>query len=107
MRVQDEALCDAIRQKKMVEMLYDDDVEYRLFAPTAVYYDSPSKDNILVDGLLVHNPAESWERNVNRSYELSKVKKVELIDDEFEVLYFFTSPEDKYEHGYICVADRP
>jgi len=29
----DEALCEAIRQKKIVEMLYDDDVEYRLFAP--------------------------------------------------------------------------
>jgi hypothetical protein len=33
MRVQDEALCDAIRQKKMVEMQYDDDVEYRIFVP--------------------------------------------------------------------------
>ena len=27
-----ESLCEAIRQKKTVEMLYDD-VEYRLFAP--------------------------------------------------------------------------
>jgi len=72
--------------------------------PRLLFHDSPSQDNILVDGLLVHNPAATWERNENRTYELNKV---ELIDDEFEVVYFFTSPDDKYEHGYICVADRP
>ena len=105
MRVQDESLCDAIRKKKIVEMLYDDDVEYRLFAPTAVYYDSPYRDNILVDGLVIHNPAMSWERNVNRTYELNKIQKVKLIDNEFEVLYFFTSPDDKYKYGYICAVD--
>ena len=89
----------------MVEFLYDDETEARMFIPLAVYYASASKDDILLTGVQMYNYSEPSDRT-HKTLEVNKISEVELIDIGFEDESDFSSHGDEYKHGVICAIDR-
>jgi hypothetical protein len=74
-------LCNAIRKRVLVNLRYDDDYTDRTFAPHIVY--ESSQGNILVAGTQDHNPAEPWEDNKPRNFDLDKITSLEVTGQQF------------------------
>jgi len=90
----------------MVEFVYGDETESRMFIPLAVYYGSSSRDDILLTGVQMYNYSEPSDKT-HKTLEVNKISEVELIDIGFEDESDFSSHGEEFKHGVICAIDRP
>jgi hypothetical protein len=93
-------LCAAIRDRLVVSLLYDDDLFSRLFAPYGVYLSA--KNQVLVVGTLIENPAEPSERFEPLHRALCKIASVTMTSYGFAADKRFDASDHRYLNGFIC-----
>lgn len=98
-------LCSAIKGKQLVKLKYDDDFQWRTFAPHIVY--RSSKNNILVSGEQVQNPAKPYDNHEPRVFDLKKIKSLEITDASFTAHPNFDPFDKRYRFGVICKIGFP
>lgn len=76
----EQALCSAIRNGVLAELLYEDDVHSRSFAPYVVYRTSTGK--VCVFGMQV-NPSSPSSRNDPHIFEVGRIRHVNLTTTHF------------------------
>ena len=96
----EQQLCEAIRARKLVEIRYEDDLTYRLFAPYAVY--KSTKDKVNVSGTQVSNPSQPLDRNEPRVFEVGKITDMRITDSVFTPDSRFDRFDPRYKDGIIC-----
>lgn len=99
-RAAENLLCEAIRNLVLVEIIYDDDVQARLFQPSAVYF--ASTDNVNLTGIQIHNPAKPMERNKVHVLTVGKIRSVSLTAEKFTPDPAFDPLNPMYRNGFIC-----
>lgn len=62
------ALCQAIENRRLVSMRYEDDFAAGTFQPEGLYHST--KNKICVAGVQINNPAEPTESNEPRVFEV-------------------------------------
>ncbi len=95
----EQALCSAIKARKLVTLTYDDYVA-RTFQPTAVYV--TSKDKVCVSGVQIINPVKPLDNVEPHNFEVGKITSVVITDQPFLVPSNFDRFEKKYDKGVIC-----
>lgn len=95
-----QTLCEAIKDRKNVSVLYDDDYVPRIFSPYIVF--TSSRDNVLVAGYQVVNPAELTESNEWRRLDLGKIRSVTLTENNFTPDIAFDPFSKRYGNRIIC-----
>lgn len=95
-----ETLCEAIKKRLVVSLLYRDDWRDRTYSPYVVYY--TRKRNILVGGYQVHNPEEPMEDNKWRELDLDLLRSVSITDKAYIVEASFTPLNQRFGAGIIC-----
>lgn len=96
-------LCDAIARHLLVKLRYDDDLQFRTFAPHVVYRSSTGKT--LVGGTQINNPAEPLERNEPRNFDLTKIARLEVTAERFTPHPDFNRHDPRYRNGIICAIN--
>jgi predicted DNA-binding transcriptional regulator YafY len=82
-----DTLCEAVRNRLVVEIRYDDDRSYRQFEPHIVY--RSTQDNVLVGGTQTHNPEKPQEQDAPRNFDLDKIRDVKITDRTFTPHHLF------------------
>ena len=93
------ALCDAVRQRFVVQLRYDGDVGSRVFAPHVVYRSTGG--NLLVGGVQIHNPAAPLADGELRELSLAKLRTLRVTADRFEPDGRFHFDDPRYRHGIV------
>ena len=94
-------LCEAVKSRNIVRLKYDDDFQFRTYAPVIVY--RSSKNNVLVDGTQINNPMEPFEHNEPRKFDLEKITALEVTDQKSQPPSDFNPLDRRYRFGIICV----
>ncbi|AWC25549.1 hypothetical protein CO731_05047 [Aminobacter sp. MSH1] len=97
-------LCDAIKGKNVITIRYDDDILERTFAPYIVY--RSTKNNVLVAGYQINNPAEPFENNEWRNLTVDKLKAISITNDTFRVDVEFDPFHERYRGRVICHVSK-
>lgn len=93
-------LCQAIRERRVVELRYDDDAQFRRFEPAAVY--NTAKHKICVSGVQLTNPNEPGDEQGPHNFEVGKIADLTLTDVNFQPDPRFDRFDAKYKNGIIC-----
>lgn len=93
-------LCDAIEKRLVVELRYEDDIQFRKFEPSAVY--RSTKDNICVSGTQTQNPNKPQLNSEPHVFDLSKIREVRLTQIAFTPDPRFNRFDPRYKKGIIC-----
>jgi len=96
----EQQLCEAIRARKLVEIRYEDDLTFRVFAPYAVY--NSTKDKVNVSGTQVSNPSQPLDRNEPRVFEVGKITAIRPTEIAFTPDHRFDRLDPRYKDGIIC-----
>jgi len=96
-----QTLCAAIASHQLVRLRYQDDLQFRVFAPHIVYRSSTGKT--LVAGTQINNPAEPLERNEPRNFDLAELTALEVAGEKFRPHHDFDRHDKRYRNGTICV----
>lgn len=96
--VMEQHFCQAIRNRVLVELRYEDDMHTRLFAPYVVY--RTSKGKLCAFGMQVRasNPSD---RTDPHNFDLAKVGSINLTTTHFEVDPRFSLTKPQYRNR-IC-----
>lgn len=95
----EQALCSAIKARKLVTLTYYGNVA-RTFQPTAVYV--TSKDKVCVSGVQIINPVKPLDNMEPHNFEVGKIASVVTTEQPFLVPSNFDRFEKKYDKGIIC-----
>ena len=99
-----QTLCEAIANKRLVELRYQRDLLNRTFAPHAVY--RTTKDNLCVAGTQLVNANKPLDgRNEPRNFELDEIRDLRVTDDCFTPDSRFDRFDPKYKNGIICCIE--
>jgi hypothetical protein len=93
--------CEANEKRLLVAFRYDGDAFLRAFGPDAVY--RSTKDKVLVEGILVENPGDPRENGKVHTFEVGKVRWIELTNRSF-IPNKIGRSEERYRH-IICPMD--
>lgn len=93
-------LCEAIQSRKLVEIMYDDDVAHRLYAPHAVYHST--KDKVNVSGTQIENPGDPLDRYEPRNFEVGRITSLRVTGTDFQADPRFDRFDPRYKEGIIC-----
>jgi hypothetical protein len=96
--------CDAIRQRLLVVLRYNDDTADRTFAPHAVFYSR--QDKVCVSGTQITTPSKPQDSHEPHNFEVGKVRSVSLTDHPFTAHSWFDPNDAQYEKGMICHVRR-
>ena len=94
-------LCEAVKSRNIVRLKYDDDFQFRTYAPYIVY--RSSKNIVLVGGTQINNPTEPFEHNEPRNFDLEKITALEVTDQKSQPPSDFDALNRRYRFGIICV----
>ena len=94
-------LCDAVKSRNIVRLKYDDDFQFRTYAPYIVY--RSSKNIVLVEGTQINNLEEPLVQNEPRQFELEKITALEVTDQKSPPPSDFNPLDKRYRYGIICV----
>lgn len=97
-------LCEAIRDKVLVRVLYKDDVAERLLQPYGVY--TSTQDKVNLASVQVDNPAEPLARWEPRNLEVGLMRSVVLTDRSFDPDPRFNPSDTRYQNGFVCCIKR-
>lgn len=98
-------LCDAVRQRFVVQLRYAEDRSDRVFAPHVVYRSSAG--NLLVGGVQIHNPAAPLADGAIRELRLSGLRSLRVTADRFEPDNRFDFRDPRYRAGLVCRVAEP
>lgn len=93
-------LCEAIAKLQQVELKYEDDPQFRIFDPYAVYLSASGK--ILVSGTQVKDPNDPVDQFEPHNFEVGKIAALRLRTGNFVRDPRFDPFADKYKKGFIC-----
>ena len=94
----EENFCQAIRDRVLVKLRYEDDVAERTFAPHAVFHSL--KNKVSVSGTQIKNPGKAGDEP--RYFEIGKVASATLTDCKFTPHPWFNRSDEQYRNGIIC-----
>lgn len=99
----EEMLCEAIRKEVLVKLRYEDDLEDRLFEPTAVY--PSTKNKINVTGTQITNPDKPEDDLEPHVFEIGKIFSMSLTDTPFKVRIPIDRFDKRYRNGIMCAFE--
>jgi hypothetical protein len=85
-----------------VTLRYEDDFADRTFDPYAVFWSSKRK--VCVSGLQILNPSKPMDRLDPHTFEVGKIRTLNLTDETFRVEPPFDRNDRKYLGGIICAV---
>ncbi len=100
----EQQLCRAIRERKAVRFLYDNEQTYRILNPYIVYKEAQGR--VLVGGVRVYDESEIFKPAAPRRYEVGRIARLELTDEHFSIDHRFSSDRDEFSNEMICAIDR-
>lgn len=100
----EQQLCRAIRQRLAVRFLYENELTYRIFNPYIVYKEAEGR--VLVGGIRVHDESEIFKPAAPRRYEVGRINRLELTQEQFTVDHRFSSDRDEFSTEVVCSIDR-
>ncbi len=96
----EQALCGAIRERRLVRLMYDDDRAARIFAPHAVYPSTTGK--VCVSGVQLVNPDDPIGNQKPRNFEVALITHLVVTDTTFVPDRRFNPHDEQYREGIIC-----
>ncbi|WP_430444069.1 hypothetical protein [Sphingorhabdus contaminans] len=95
-------LCQAIASSVTVMLRYDDDLQFREFGPTAVYYSDEGRTKVLVSGEQFSNPNDYQSKNGPHNFEVDRIVDLKLGSNAFNPDARISVSDNKYRYGIIC-----
>lgn len=96
----EQLLCQAVRDRVLVELRYDNEVLPRLFAPHVVYRSTTGRINVAGTQLL--NPGQPEDIYEPRIFEVGLIRTVRLTDTRFRPDARVDPNDPRYRNGVIC-----
>ncbi len=93
-------LCQAIRERRVVEFKYDDDLQSRTFEPAAVY--TSAKNKVCVSGVQLTDRNDPIDQHKPQNFEVGKMTTLRITDANFQPDPRFDRRDVKYKNGIIC-----
>jgi predicted DNA-binding transcriptional regulator YafY len=94
----EQSLCEAIRQRRLIHLLYQDDLKPRIFAPYILFH--ARRGRVCVAGYQA-------ALGGMRTFSLHKVQRIEITDDPFMPDPNFNSSSADFGHsGIICSVEQ-
>ena len=95
-------LCEAIKQKRVVRLRYENDFTDRVFHPYIIYQSQTGK--ILVHGLQIQNMGSPFDQAEPHKFEIGKISSIQIMPDAFSVDIRFDRNRKEYVGRTICVV---
>ncbi len=96
-------LCRAIKDKRQVELWFEDDRLPRLYDPYGVF--TSTKNKVLVTGTQVRDGNDPVKPSEPRFFEVGNIRSLRITDSHFAVDRRFDRFDARYTNGFICVID--
>lgn len=93
-------LCAAIRGRKLLSLIYDDDIQPRLFAGHVIW--RPDTGNTLMSGYNVKVPGVAFQLKNWRNLDIDKIQRITVTDTEFTPHETFNPRTDTYRGRVVC-----
>jgi hypothetical protein len=93
-------LCSAVRERRVVELRYQQDGLFRTFEPHVVYYST--KENLCTSGTQTKNLNKPLDKSEYRTFDLSEVREVRLTAATFTPDPRFNPGDPHYKNGIVC-----
>jgi hypothetical protein len=94
----------AIQQRRVVELRYDNDAADRTVHPHVVYRTATGKE--CLDAYQVRGPTSSGSLPDWRLFDLARIRRVEVLSEEFAPAPGYDPNGRKYRHGVIARLRR-
>lgn len=100
----EQQLCQAMRQRCVVRLRYDEELHYRTFHPYIVYREAEGR--ILVGGIRAHDEAAIFKPPAPRRYEVGRISELKVTEETFRIDPRFDSERPEFSNEVICSIDR-
>ena len=95
-------LCQAIAAKVTVMLRYEDDLQFREYGPSVVYYSDQGRMKALVSGEQISNSNDYSPKNGPHNFEVGKIADLKTSTNTFDPDARISLSDNKYRHGIIC-----
>jgi hypothetical protein len=93
-------LVGAVRNRRVVELLYDGDPAARIVEPHVLY--QSSTDKVVLDAFQLAGPTHSGALPGWRQFELERIERVIVRETPFMPAPDYHPDSDRYAHGVIA-----
>lgn len=95
-------LCEAISKLAVVELKYDDDIQWRTYEPHCVHHSTDDQNQVNVFGHQARNPNKPLDKPASRNFEVGEIAAIRITDAKFQRPREFDRNAPLFKAGIIC-----